>query len=508
MTHLQKYFLSSLFCLFLLFSPGFSQISTVGGFEGDLPSYWTKGAEPGGSTLTWATDAFRSMGRSLKISKQATSEEAAWVSENMADFWSPTHAKDVDIKLGAWVKTEGVNTNPTTEDEKWYISYTFYNEAGSLIGETKLPIDQSVASSEGFVADTNAVGETILPEDSWKTIIKFVGGKDATGTVWADDFMFLGRDGAWAGQNWNTSVGVPTGWIYWLPPIGGNDGEISKGFENTVVTDEEARSGSMSLKFDLPFDREPGDAFVGTKRFLFGDNAQTANATLGASDITAMEAVGAGDVLRLSVWLKGANLVPDSAAAYPVTWAVGFTYGFWKGNGNNDGWNAIDGYPVDMQFELPAQTAFDWREFKVDIPVPDDPETAGISVRLHVYSRFTGTIYFDDLTIENLTLTDLAENDPGIIPQTLELGNNYPNPFNPSTTIEYAVPRADKVVIEVFNMVGQRVNTLIKGFHAAGKYRTVWNGLDNNGNKVSSGVYFYSILQGNARIVKKMILLK
>ncbi len=55
-------------------------------------------------------------------------------------------------------------------------------------------------------------------------------------TVWADDFIFVGR-GSWAGQDWNTAVGVPTGWFYWLPPVGGNDGVLSDGFENTIITE-------------------------------------------------------------------------------------------------------------------------------------------------------------------------------------------------------------------------------------------------------------------------------
>ena len=163
------------------------------------------GNNPGDNTLSWATDQYRSMGHSLKIDKTTTGDSASWISENMADIWSPQHLANVDIMLGAYVKTMNVNTNPADDDSRWWISYTFYDSAGALIGETKLPIDQSSASSSGWIADTNGVGETILPKDSWKTIIKFVAGKNATGTVWADDFIFIGRGGAWAGQDWNTS---------------------------------------------------------------------------------------------------------------------------------------------------------------------------------------------------------------------------------------------------------------------------------------------------------------
>ncbi len=498
-------------CLSLVFWCGslLAQINSVGGFEGDLPSYWTKGSEPGGATLTWAKDEFRSMGRSLKISKEATSDSAAWISTNAVDFWSPQHLKDVDIKVGAYVKTENVNTNPTSDDERWWISYTFWNEAGDLIGETKLPIDQSVASSTGWVADTNGVAETILPEDSWTTIMKFVGGKDATGTVWADDFIHVGRGNQWAGQNWNQSVGVPEGWFYWFPPIGGNDGRIENGFENTMLTTDEAHSGLTSLKFDLPFDRTPHDAFVGTKRFIFSDDGGTGSKsnTLSA-DISNLAAVGAGDVLRISVWVKASNLVPDSAAIAPVTWAAGFTYGFWKGNDNNAGFNNVEGFPVDTQWQFPAVTSFGWTQYHQDVTVPNDPEASALSVRLHIYSRFTGTIYFDDLTVERLDVTAVGEGTEARIPVAYELGDNYPNPFNPTTSIQFGVPGGGHVKLVIYNMLGQKVKTLLDDSREAGRYQIVWDGSDDTGRIVGSGMYFYQLRTEKAVLTKKMLLLK
>jgi hypothetical protein len=290
-------------------------INTIGGFEGNLPSYWTKGNTPGGVSLDWASDDSRSFGHSLKITKPSTtSDSAAWVSQNMCDIWSPQHLKNVDILLGAYVKTAGVNINPATESEKWYVSYSFWDSGGVFIGETKLPVDQSVATSSGWIADTNGIGETTLPKDSWTTIIKFVAGKDATGTVWADYFIFTGRAGAWAGQDWNIGVGVPTGWFYWLPPIGGNDGVLANGFENTRVTTEASHSGTNSLKFDLPFTREPHDGFVGTKRFYFNDPLLAP--TQAVKQSRNIMDVQPGDMLRLSVWIKTSNLVTDSAALY------------------------------------------------------------------------------------------------------------------------------------------------------------------------------------------------
>ena len=88
--------------------------------------------------------------------------------------------------------------------------------------------------------------------------------------------------------------------------------------------------------------------------------------------------------------------------------AAGFTYGFFKGNGNNDGFNNVSGYPIDTQFTFPSVTQFDWTKYSLDVTVPNDPEAKALEVRLHPYSRFTGTVYFDDLTVEKLALPNLA----------------------------------------------------------------------------------------------------
>jgi hypothetical protein len=480
-------------------------ITTEGSFEDKLPSYWTKGAEPAGATLTWATDESHNLGRSLKITKSTTSDAAMWKSENMVDYWSERHFKDVDIFLGAYVKTSGVNTNPANDDAKWWIAYTFYDSTGTLIGETRLPINQTVASSTGWVADTNAVGETILPKDSWKTIITFVGGKNATGTVWADDFMLVGRNGGWAGQDWNTSVGVPTGWTYWLPPNGGNDGLLNSGFENTRVTTEAAHSGLYSLKFDMPANRQQHDGFIGTKRVLL--NSSTTSSKEAERQVLHLDGVKVGDVLRASVWIKASDLVPDSAAKYPDTWSVGLTYGFFKGNDNNLGFGGCDGYPKDMDFVFPAVTSFDWTEYTFDFVVPNDATAKALEIRLHVYSRFTGKVYFDDLKITNLHTTTEVVNSK-LIAKEFQVYQNYPNPFNPSTKISYSIPQASSVIVKVYDIMGREVATLINADQEAGMHNVVWNGKSNNGTSVATGAYILMVKAGSHQSFKKMLFLK
>lgn len=95
-----------------------------------------------------------------------------------------------------------------------------------------------------------------------------------------------------------------------------------------------------------------------------------------------------------------------------------------------------------------------------------------------------------------------------VMPTTYALQQNYPNPFNPSTTIEYAVPMPGNVKLEVYNIIGARVATLVDEVQDAGTYRIVWDGKDENHNPLATGVYLYRINAGEFNSVKKMMFLK
>jgi tetratricopeptide (TPR) repeat protein len=86
--------------------------------------------------------------------------------------------------------------------------------------------------------------------------------------------------------------------------------------------------------------------------------------------------------------------------------------------------------------------------------------------------------------------------------------SNYPNPFNPTTIIEYNLPIESNVKLEVYNSLGQLVNVLVDGNQSAGRQRVTWNGKDSFGNSVSSGIYFYRIKTNSLSQIRKMILLK
>ena len=95
-----------------------------------------------------------------------------------------------------------------------------------------------------------------------------------------------------------------------------------------------------------------------------------------------------------------------------------------------------------------------------------------------------------------------------LLPTEVQLYSNYPNPFNPSTKIEYFLPQKSNVRLEIYNILGRRVNTLVDGPVDAGMNSVIWNSTDQGGNQVASGVYLYRLTVGNKVESKRMLLIK
>ncbi|MBT5419590.1 MAG: T9SS type A sorting domain-containing protein [Candidatus Cloacimonetes bacterium] len=94
------------------------------------------------------------------------------------------------------------------------------------------------------------------------------------------------------------------------------------------------------------------------------------------------------------------------------------------------------------------------------------------------------------------------------IPNSTQLHNNYPNPFNPTTTINYSLNYNSNVTLEVFNIKGQKIKTLENEDKIAGNHSLIWNGKDSDDESVASGVYFYKLVSEEHSFVKKMVLMK
>jgi hypothetical protein len=90
----------------------------------------------------------------------------------------------------------------------------------------------------------------------------------------------------------------------------------------------------------------------------------------------------------------------------------------------------------------------------------------------------------------------------------LALDQNVPNPFNPTTTISFTLPQKSKVTLAIYDVEGSRVRTLVNESTGAGRHEYVWDGRNESGGSVSSGLYFYRLTAGKQTLTKKMVLLK
>lgn len=98
--------------------------------------------------------------------------------------------------------------------------------------------------------------------------------------------------------------------------------------------------------------------------------------------------------------------------------------------------------------------------------------------------------------------------DDVVQPTDFKLGRNYPNPFNPSTTIRFSVPYASHVRISVYNVLGRPVRELVGGFFVAGSYQVEWDARDDRHRALPSGIYFYTMTAGRYVETAKMTLLQ
>lgn len=123
-------------------------------------------------------------------------------------------------------------------------------------------------------------------------------------------------------------------------------------------------------------------------------------------------------------------------------------------------------------------------------------------------SRFNpGTTRFEKAMRFRLTGT-VSVKDESKLPSKFKLEQNYPNPFNPETKIEYVVSRKQNVELMIYDVLGKEITTLINEVKESGRHSVVWDGKNEFGNTLPSGVFIYKIKAGEFTQVKKIILLR
>jgi len=145
---------------------------------------------------------------------------------------------------------------------------------------------------------------------------------------------------------------------------------------------------------------------------------------------------------------------------------------------------------------------------------PTEKQGALVQLRFRLKGDATGVpieiatalLFAEDGQLVPLRLP--AKFDLELPPQAFRLMQNSPNPFNPATTIAFELPQAADVDVAVYNLVGQRLRTLVRENKASGRYQVVWDGKDDSGRDVSSGVYFYRYHAGEFWASRRMLLIR
>lgn len=164
---------------------------------------------------------------------------------------------------------------------------------------------------------------------------------------------------------------------------------------------------------------------------------------------------------------------------------------------------AGDGAIANLVFEIVDPTI-------TEIRLEKDVASAPAHDLVFVYNTRSnpGQIALDEARPDFEAISIALSGSMGALPTSYSLNQNYPNPFNPTTEVPFSLPVGGHVELSVFNVLGQKVTTLVNGEYPAGNHVVEWNGLDADGQQVSSGVYFYRIAAGSFTDAKKMMMLK
>jgi len=199
--------------------------------------------------------------------------------------------------------------------------------------------------------------------------------------------------------------------------------------------------------------------------------------------------------------------------------AVSATVSYWRwytndaGNNPGEDWWTVsvtdDGINwVQLEYTQDSNAA--WQQFTFDLSAYVG-FTDAVQLRFVASDAGAGSLVeaaVDDFLLDAAYGIALGVDEDTVLPRALVLAGNHPNPFNPATTISFAVPRTGEVQLAVYDIAGRRVATLVDGVVTAGHHEVTWQGRNDRGQNVASGVYFCRLVDGESLQTRKMLLVK
>jgi hypothetical protein len=342
-------------------------------------------------------------------------------------------------------------------------------------------------------------------------VATWVDERDGSKEIYAQEFSAAGaKVGAnvrvsnlsAAAENFEPHIGLRADMsrvIAWKSIIGNRETVFFQRFEATgallgTAQMIDADTAQTQIEdFDLFVHRTSGRFFISTLEVTFGERnvvtyAYDSNGSLSQLPITVSDQAGDFSDLRLA---------GDVSDGLIVTWIT-------TSNGASRGYLQLlraDGFALGNNQPISAS-------------VSNRQESAPVATMIGGYyycawadSRNANAGF--DIFINSLqyTQTDADDETDVIVPSAFALEQNYPNPFNPETVIAYSLAKPAQVTLVIYNVVGQKVTTLVDALESAGNHEVKWNAA-SDGQALSSGVYFYRLTVDGSAMTRKMTLLK
>jgi hypothetical protein len=175
---------------------------------------------------------------------------------------------------------------------------------------------------------------------------------------------------------------------------------------------------------------------------------------------------------------------------------------------------ALDGLTEDNEgniyyssWQFGAVYRYD-RAFSQDPVLVSSGHTGPADIGYNLVDNVLAIPEFLDNEVIFLDMGSTSVGSSKMVPKGYILGQNFPNPFNPLTTIQYSLSKSRLIKLDVFNSIGQHIRTLTNSYHAAGNYQIIWDGKNDSGKNMSSGIYLYGIMNGESNQMVKMHLLR
>ena len=388
----------------------------------------------------------------------------------------------IDSTNATWRIPDYYDTDTTSR----FIPRLPANEWYGLANDDRVTVGLRQPASSHFVKVFTTATEEILISDSlgneigWADNQEVVNGLDG-GPIFSDDPDYQ--------YNYPSGYLVPSGkYTVSLSKYEGDDTRLTWMTDTTMLIYH--RDGTLSDQ---------------SERLTIRDNAMSVAGIAGLYENISLSTVQTTGSSERFVEISGMTFAPidslefsiDSAGAITI-WNTGIAKAYQLVL-----WNADAALPEDEMTQSSSSTLINSDMTQKIIPAWGMLEAS--TTLLLKDADQDGT--FEDTTVMDI-VTDVEDDGLPELPDTYRLGQNYPNPFNPSTTIDFSIPTAGEVRLEVINVLGQRVATLVDGSLAAGEHTVVWNGTNAAGVNVASGIYFYRLLVEGFATSKKMLLLR